>query len=209
MKNTSQSLVPFGEPFPNVSAAVAALNQHQLDRLFQIARRRIERFQQSPAVQRMLGQGDPDEFVHDAIMAALLGEAKPGQGRRTHQRHLASSGVFFNFLQGIVQSLISAKLSKTVREGEHLSAEEQPLTESRTVVKDVQFNEVKTALAAKLRASAGNNPALQSILGLLELDTMGLKRQPSRSELHKMRKAGREALKELAGNEAVRDMLLT
>jgi hypothetical protein len=141
-----------------VSAAVAAITQQQLDRLLQIARRRIERLTQSPAVQRMVGQRQPIDFVHDAIMLVLVGEEKPGLGRHTHRRHLDSSKAFLNFLQGIVHSLISAQLGKTIREGEHVSAEEQELMGTRTVTQDVQFNEVKAHLAARLRAAAGDNP---------------------------------------------------
>jgi len=209
MKNTSQAIVPFGEAYSTVSAAVAAITQQQLDRLLQIARRRIERLTQSPAVQRMVGQRQPIDFVHDAIMLVLVGEEKPGLGRHTHRRHLDSSKAFLNFLQGIVHSLISAQLGKTIREGEHVSAEEQELMGTRTVTQDVQFNEVKAHLAARLRAAAGDNPALQSTLLLLELESEELQGEPSRFQLHKMRKVGRHALQELAGGEEVRDLLLT
>lgn len=203
MNNTSQITVPFGEPFPTVSAAVAALTQPRLDRLLNIARRRIERLTQSPAVKRMLSRCDPADFVHDAIMLVLIGELKAGRGRHTHLRHLAGPDRFFNFLQGIVHSRISAQLGKTSREGEHLSAEEEPLSEARTVAQDVQLNEVKAVLSARLRAAAGNNPALQSTLMLLELEATDTGREPSRFQLHKMRKLGRTTLREQIGRAHV------
>lgn len=209
MNNPSPSLVPVGEPFPTVTAAVAALGQPQLDRLLQIARRRVERLTQSPAVQRLLSQCEPADFVHDAIMLVLIGELKPGQGRHTHPRHLSGSGSFFNYLQGIVHSRISAHLGKTVREGEHLSAEEFPLPQTRTVEQDVQLQEIKSVLSQRLRAAAGNNPALQSALMLLELEPTAAKQEPSRFQLHKMRKLSRRTLQELAAGEAARDLLLS
>ena len=208
MNNTSQSAVSFGEPFASVTAAVAALTQPQLDRLLAIARRRMERLTQSPPVQRLLGQCDPADFIQDAILLVLVGELKPGQGRHTRPRHLASPQAFFNFLQGVVHSRISARLKKLLHEGEHLSVESQPLTGARTVVQDVQLNEIKASLSARLRAAAGTNPALQSTLMLLELEAMDSGGRPSRKQLHKMRRLGREVLKELAGDEEVNALLL-
>ena len=208
MNSTLPTEVPFGDPFPTVAAAVAALTQHQLDRLLQIARRRIERLTQSSAVQRLLCLCEPADFVHDAIMLVLVGELKPGQGRHTHLRHLNDLGSFFNYLQGIVHSCISARLGKTVREGEHLSMEVQPLLGTRTVAQDVQFNEIKSVLSERLRAAAGNNPALQSTLILLELEPMETGREPSRFQLHKMRRLGRHTLRELAAGDEVRGLLL-
>ena len=95
-----------------------------------------------------------------------------------------------------------------LHEGEHLSAEDQPLTGARTVVQDVQLNEIKASLSAQLRAAAGNNPALQSTLMLLELEAKDSGGRPSRKQLHKMRRLGREVLKELAGDEEVNTLLL-
>jgi len=40
--------------------------------------------------ERLAIERQPLEFVHDAVVALLLGEASPGKGRRTHPRHLAS-----------------------------------------------------------------------------------------------------------------------
>jgi hypothetical protein len=208
MNDTLPSAFPVGEPFPSVTSAVAALTQQQLDRLLQIARRRIERLTQSSAVQRLLSQCEPADFVHEAIMLVLIGELKPGEGRRTHSRHLNSSCCFFNFLQGIVHSRISARLGKTVREGEHLSVEAQQLLGNRTVVQDVQLNEIKTVLYKHLCAAAGDNPALRSTLLLLELEAPSIDKEPSRFQLHKMRKLGRLALKELAAGDEARDLFL-
>jgi len=208
MNDTLPSAFPVGESFSSVTCAVAGLTQQQLDRLLQIERRRIERLTQSPAVQRLLSQCEPADFVHEAIMLVLIGEMKPGEGRRTHPRHLDSSYCFFNFLQGVVHSRVSARLGKTVREGEHLSVEEQQLLGNRTVVQDVQLNEIKTVLYERLCAAAGDNPALRSTLLLLELEAPATDEDPSRFQLHKMRKLGRLALKELAAGDEARDLFL-
>ena len=79
---------------------------------------------------------------------------------------------------------------------------------NRTVVQDVQLNEIKNALTHRLRAAAGNNPALQATLVLLELEVNEAGGQPSRKQLHKMRRLGREVLEELAAGESVHDLLL-
>ncbi len=208
MNHPSQSLVPFAEPYPSVTAAVADLTQPQLDRLQQLARRRLERLTQSPPVQRLLSQCEPADFIHDAILLVLVGELQVGAGRHARQRHLASPPAFFNYLQGVIQSRISAHLKKLLHEGEHLSTEDQPLLGNRTVVQDVQLNEIKNALTHRLRAAAGNNPALQATLVLLELEVNEAGGQPSRKQLHKMRRLGREVLEELAAGESVHDLLL-
>lgn len=207
MLNHPQNRVPFGEPFPSVAAAVAALTQPQLDRLRQIAQRRIGRLAEAPPVQRLLGQCGPEDFVQEAIVLVLLGEAKPGEGRRVRPRHLADAAAFFNFLQGVIQSCISSRL-KTVRfEGEHRAPAEEALPAPRTVLHEVQLNEVRAALVARLSAAAGGNPDLQSALALLELETPAGSRTPSRRQLHHMRQLGRSLLHELAGGEDGRTLL--
>ena len=209
MKNTSQSIIPFVESYHSVTEAVAALAQPQLDRLLAIARRRIERLNQSSTVQRLLGQCDPADFVQDAIMLVLVGELQPGNGRRSHARHLASERAFFNFIQGVIHSRISAHLKKLVNEGEHQQAEVSNLPANRTVVQDVQLNEVKATLCARPRKFAGDNPALQSTLQLLEVEATDTDRQPTRKQLFKMRRLGREVLKEMANGEDVKELFMS
>lgn len=211
MNNTSQITVPFGEPYPNVTAAVAALTQPQLNRLAAIAQRRLENATEAHAAQRLQVQNEPADFVHEAILLVLAGKLQPGRGRRTHPRHLASPFAFFNFLQGVIHSRIHAQLITLAGKTEHLSADTDPavvLLSQTDVVKDVQLNEIKRALSARLRAHAGDHAALQATLRLLELEGTDARQKPSRDHLRVMRKLGREVLQELAAGETVKDLLL-
>lgn len=205
--NTTSTQINIHQPCKTATEAVATLTQSQLDRLLAIAARRLERLNQSSSVQRLLAQSEPADFVHDAIMLVLAGDLPSGQGRHTRSRHLASHQAFFNFLQGIIQSRISAHLQRLLREGEH--CQEQDLTTGRTVIQDVQLNEVKSQLSARLREVADNHPALLSTLAFLELDTPQTDCQPTRKQLHKMRKAGRQALQEIAEGHNIKELFMS
>lgn len=203
MNNPIPSNVPFAEPYQNVTAAVAALTQPQLDRLLAIAQRRLERLSQSASVQRLLIQSEPSDFVQDAIMLVLVGELQSGRGRHTHPRHLAGQHSFLNFLQGIIHSRINAQLISFACQAEHVSMEEENSTvlpAATNVVREVQFNELKAELTARLRAHAGNHPALQSTLVLLELEGEN-QQTPSPLQLWRMRRVGRKILQQLIADE--------
>lgn len=200
-------MVIFHQPYQSATEAVAALTQPQLDNLLAIAKRRLERLARSPAVQRLLAQSDPADFVQDALMLVLAGELKPGQGRRTRPRHLASHQSFFNFLQGVIQSRISSQLNKLLREGEHCG-NDHDLPSAHTVTQDVQLNEIKAELSTRLRAFAGNHPALLAALSFLELETPETDRQPTRKQLHKMRHLGRQVLQEMADGQEPKELFL-
>jgi len=203
MNTTSNQNLPFEKPYATVSAAIAALDQVQLDRLTAIARRRIQRLTHSSTVQRL---EDPADYAHSAIMLVLVGELHPGDGRQTHPRHLKNQRSFFNFLQGVISSLVCGSLKKLDTQGESVSIE---LFSARGGTQDVQLNEIKTALLARLRAYAGDNLGLQSALQSLELEVKHPSQQPSRKQLHKMRLFSREVLQQMAGQEGINQMLLS
>ena len=204
-KTSPQINVTLAAPYQSVSQAVADLHQPQRDRLLAIARNRIFRLNQSAAVSRLLATREPLEFVHDAVMAILLREFDPKAGRHTNPRHLTSPAAFFNFVQGVVHSLISAHLKRECHAVAHQQGEIEPSV-SRTVVQDVMLNEVKAELLARLRAVAGNNPALQATLQWLELDSPDTGHTPTRKQIWKMRQVGRDVLREIAAGAQVQEL---
>lgn len=204
-KTLQQSNVTLAAPYTTVSQAVADLTEAQRNRLAAIARNRIFRLTQSAAVSRLLAMCEPLEFVDDAVMVILLGEFDPKAGRRTHVRHLASPSAFFNFVQGVMHSRISAHLMRECRAVEHQQGEIESSV-SRTVVQDVVLAEVKAELLARLRAVAGNNPALQSALQWLDLDSPDTGHKPTRKQIWKMRRVGRDVLREIAAGAQVQEI---
>jgi len=207
MKNITlqQSNVTLAAPYSTVSQAVAALTETQRNRLEAIARKRIFRLAQSAAVSRLLAMCEPLEFVDDTVMVILLGEFDPKAGRRTHIRHLASPVAFFNFVQSVMHSRISAHLKRECRAVEHQQGEIESAV-SRTVVQDVVLAEIRAELLARLRAVAGNNPALHSALQWLELDSPDTGPKPTRKQIWKMRRAGRDVLREIAAGAQVQEL---
>jgi hypothetical protein len=193
----------FATPYSSVSEAVATLTQHQLNTLLAIARKRFARLTREETSQWLQSRCEPWEFVHDAIMLVLVEELKTGTGRRTHPRHLANHRTFFNFLQGVVHSRISAFFKKECRSAGLAQVEDGDLA-PRTVLQDVVLNEIKAQLTRSLLAFAGKNPALQSTLALLELEAPKPSSfSPTRKQLCKMRRLGREVLREIAAGEDV------
>lgn len=203
-KLTQSSNVTLAVPYTSVSQAVAELTRLQRARLLGIVRRRFASLPQSPQVQRVLSQREPLDFVQEAVMLVLVGEARPAEGRHAHVHHLASPAAFFNFLQGVLQSLISASLKSECRATAY-----QPMPEAsapRTAVQEAILNEVKADLAARLRAVAGDNPALQSTLLWLGLESPAAYCQPTRNQIWKMRGVARGVLREFAAGSAVHDL---
>ncbi len=202
---TTQTNFTLAAPYTGVSQAVAALTEPQLNRLKAIAQRRLEKFGHSPAAERLTIQHQAQDFVQETIKMVLLGEVSPGQGRRTNARHLASPQAFFNYLQGIMHSLIWAAWLRASHTVEYQPAACDPAS-ARSVVHEVIFNEVTGELLAQLEKIARDNPALQAAFPWLELDVPDGDRKPTYKQISKARRLGRDILREAAAGGDVRDL---
>ena len=204
-KTTQQSNITLADPYISVSQAVAALTEPQLNRLKAIAHRRLEKFGHSPATERLNIQHQAQDFVQEAIKLVLLGEVSPREGRRTNARHLTSPQAFFNYLQGILHSLIWAGWLRASRALEYQTAACDAAS-ARSVVEEVVFNEVTGELLAQLQKIARDNPALQAAFPWLELEAPNGDSKPTYKQICKARRLGREILREAAAGGDVREL---
>jgi len=202
---TTQTNITLAAPYISVSQAVAALTEPQLNRLQAIACRRLEKFRNSPAAERLTINHQAQDFVQEAIKLVLLGEVSPGEGRRTNVRHLASPQSFFNYLQGIMHSLIWAGWLRASHTVEYQAAA-CDASSARSVVQEVVFNEVTGELLAQLQKIARDNPALQAAFPWLDLDAPNTGSKPTYKQISKARRLGREILREAAAGGDIRDL---
>jgi hypothetical protein len=219
MNNTSELNVgpppPADPPFPTVSAAVAALSTPEnLARLALVAQKRLNRLACLPPGHRLRAEVEPMEFVHEAVRLVQTGEQHPGQGRNTRTRHLQNLASFFNFVQAVVQSCISAKLKRFTGQGDHApigdanadpSCVEPP--SSSDVVREVQLRETERKLIEGLEQLAATRPSLKSAVALVQATALEDHRLPkaelSYKQVHEVRKRSRSVLREIAMSEGV------
>jgi hypothetical protein len=161
--NGIDGTAPFDDgSFSSVENAVAALaTSHNLKRLAQIAERRLNRLASKPPGQRLRGFKDPNEFVNQAIELILTGQ------RKTSGRHLMGLEIFYNYVQAVIQSLITHELERIVRQREHVSldslvaeGDEREPAAATDVVRDIAISETKGSLFPRLREYAKNNTAM-------------------------------------------------
>jgi hypothetical protein len=188
---------------------VAALtsDNNQLNRLTQIATRRLDRLAALPPGQRLRSLEDPLGYVHDTICLVLGGK------RKARSRHLASPAAFFNFMQGVLQSCINSALNSVVAEGVHVPIGPDDSPDSRyvdpespaDVAREVALRETKQELVARLRLSFAGNPAMQEQIDLL--DQSGVDRLPhgdlSAKQQHLFKRQAQHVLRAMTAREGV------
>lgn len=206
-------LPPADCPFATVQAAIAALSSaDKLARLAFIAQKRLDRLAYLPPGQRLRAEVEAMELVNEAIRLVQQGAQQPGHGRTTHTRHLRSSATFFNYLQSVIQSCISSRLKRFVRQGDHTpigDANADPGCiephSSADVVREVQLRETKHKLVQGLGQAAEQRPSLRPAVA--EVQATGLEDHflpqdgLSYKQVHDLRQRSQAVLRELASLE--------
>jgi hypothetical protein len=208
--NESNGTASFGDgSFSSVENAVAALaTSHNLKRLAQIAERRLNRLASKPPGQRLRGFKDPNEFVNQAIELILTGQ------RKTSGRHLMGLEIFYNYVQAVIQSLITHELERIVRQREHVSldslvadSDEREPAAATDVVRDIAMSETKMSLFPRLREYAKDHPAMLHAIDAWEQCWPMSDRIPkgglSDKQTHSLRSKARELLQEAATKDGV------
>ena len=104
-----------GEGFSSVEAAVGALAIHnKLDPLASVAKKRLEGLASCSYGQRLRGLKDPVELVNQAVELVLSGK------RKALAQNMASLPAFMDYMQGVLQSVITHELERIVRQGEYI-----------------------------------------------------------------------------------------
>ena len=186
--------------FTSAEAAVAALaTTEQLTRLAKIARNRLDRLASQPHGQRLRGIKDPTELVNQAIELILTGN------RKARSQNLSSLKAFVNYVQGVLQSVITHELERIVRQGECVSVdimEDSPfqpsqLQASYDVVKEAILNENEAAVRAGLEAYADQKAEIDAVLGhMVEPRWIDESDAPRRikKRIHRLRKRAQKIL---------------
>jgi len=214
VQNIGPNPLPYSS-FASVRDAVVALSTPEtVQRLAEIARRRLDRLAVWPAGQRLRALREPMEFVNEAV-GLLLREADcAGTGRRTHVRHLESMKAFFNFVQAVVQSCISNQFKQQLRRGEHVPLHLQEAsgnliepTTSIDVVRDIALRETTGELANQLKQEFRKQPQMREVIAEFEsggLDGNRLSRyHQSDKQMHRLRKKARQILKQMSRHEGI------
>jgi hypothetical protein len=149
-----------GSPYPNVSAAVAALTNNDRLWLSRLAALRLNRLRSHSGLARYLAGKEPADLVDDAIERLQTGS------RRTKPGHLASHLAFLNHVQSVVNSIANNYTRHAEPHVEHFpltGGEESGVHVEPPAAQDVRrdvierewlhwlFNTVEQSLSADLR----------------------------------------------------------
>jgi len=152
------------------------------------------------------GLKDPTEFVNEAVELVLSGQ------RKAAPRHLKSLDSFYNYLQAVIQSLISHGLEITVRQGNHVSLDSVDVSKNELVVSDdiigrVSRAETGESLFRRLRQSAIGNPELLRTIAVWEESWTVSDRIPkcnlSDKQVHDLRIKSRQILQQAAARDGI------
>jgi hypothetical protein len=179
---------------------VGALAIHnKLDPLAAVARKRLDRLASGPYGQRLRGLRDPVELVNQAVELVLSGK------RIARPQNLASFPAFLNYMQGVLQSVITHELERIVRQGECIPVDTVASTSfavhhleaANDVVSEVILNENEAAVRIGLEAYANEQGDIEMVIGRTrEPRTMNASETPRRiaKRLHRLRKHARRIL---------------
>jgi hypothetical protein len=158
--------------------------------------------------QRLRGLKDPVELVNQAVELVLSGK------RTARAQNLASLPAFVNYVQGVLQSVISHELERIVRQGETVpvdtvaltSLEAHQLEAPNDVVKEVILNENEAAVRAGLEEYTDEQADIERILGRArEPRTINASDAPRRiaKRIHRLRKQARRILLRQAEEDGI------
>ena len=172
---------------------------NKLDPLASVAKKRLERLASCAYGQRLRGLKDPVELVNQAVELVLSGK------RKARVQNLASLPAFMNYMQGVLQSVITHELERIVRQGEYIpldtgastSSEAHQLEAPDDVVNEAIPNESEAAIRAGLEAYADEQADIEMVLGgNREPRTIDASEAPHRiaKRIHRLRKKARKIL---------------
>lgn len=199
-KNQIGAASAIDEVYPSVDLAIAALAaNNKLESLASIARKRLERLARQSYGQRLRGSNDPVELVNQAVELVLSGK------RRARPQNLVGLPAFMNYMQGVLQSVITHELERVVRQGETVSVEtmaDGPLEGTQLqapndVVKEVILNENEAAIRAELEGHADQQAEIDAVLGVTVVPkwTPGCEApRVVRRRIHRLRRRARKIL---------------
>lgn len=149
--------------FANAQEALSAFTHQQLKRLTAIAAKRLHRLSRHPGFARHFSRRSAEDFVHDAIERVEEGT------RRVQTKHLVSASAFFNYMQGVVQSLVNNTTRHAEPQVEHLTIGQDcdfsvDPAAALTVLQDIEDREQLRRLLPALRARVAEQPELSADL---------------------------------------------
>jgi len=159
----------------SAAGLLAALTPEQRQDLRNFAAKRLARVARVPSRRRLLSIiSSPEDLVGRAVQAVLLGEERPGEGRRLSAKNRRSTAAFVAGLRSVVDSQLSNLTRSAEANSEHVpvGTREDPdaveLADLSDLARLIERRDLKAVLFRHLREWSAGHAGLRRVIGAWE-----------------------------------------